>query len=66
MAYGTQCIRCRRNIAEGRSFCIGCARTLDDLQPITETEEANDRRRMWKVKRCPVYEAALQRQAFAD
>lgn len=66
MSYGTQCIRCRKNIAEGRSFCVGCARMLDRLQPITESEERNARRRIWRVKRCPAYEAAVRRRAFTD
>ena len=63
---GTRCLRCQKNIAEGRSFCVGCARMLAGLQPITEYEERNDRRRMWKAKRSPAYEDAVRRRAWAD
>lgn len=66
MAYGTQCIRCRRNIAAGRSLCIGCRSFYENLEPTTELEERNDRRRAWRTYPSPAYERAVARRAWAQ
>ena len=66
MSYVTQCIQCRRNIVAGRSFCKGCASALESLTPTTDSEEANDRHRVWRVKACIPYEQAIALRMFAD